>query len=197
MSRCNDLTGHTFGNLTVVARTSNAKNGRAQWFCLCSCGNTKISIGKLLSNGHVKSCGCLGLLNKNRLILQGTKHSLCGTAVHHAWRNMMSRCYAPNRNDFKLYGGRGIIVDKKWHSLENFFADMGHPPEKHSLDRINNSLGYSKENCRWADNKTQARNKRNNRYVSFCGVRYVKAELIELCGCRNYVERLLRNGDAV
>ena len=27
---------------------------------------------------------------------------------------------------------------------------MGEKPENHSLDRIDNSIGYSKENCKWS-----------------------------------------------
>jgi hypothetical protein len=56
-----------------------------------------------------------------------------------------------------------IGVSEEWRSFENFFKDMGHPPtDEHSLDRKNNNLGYSKENCRWATAAEQARNTSKN-----------------------------------
>lgn len=54
-----DITGQKFGRLTVLSRSANSKDGRAMWRCLCDCGNETIVSGKVLRNGHTKSCGCL------------------------------------------------------------------------------------------------------------------------------------------
>lgn len=51
--------GNTYGYLTVIERAENTKEGRAQWFCRCKCGNTTIVLGKHLRSGNTKSCGCL------------------------------------------------------------------------------------------------------------------------------------------
>ena len=51
--------GNKYGRLTVLERAGNNKNGNAQWFCECECGNTGIFLGTRLRNGHTKSCGCL------------------------------------------------------------------------------------------------------------------------------------------
>src|SRR5207244_4069938 len=69
------------------------------------------------------------------------------------------------------YGGRGLNVCDRWrNSFENFFADMGHPPTaKHSIERKDNSLGYSPENCIWATRDVQAQNRRNNRHITANG----------------------------
>lgn len=81
-----------------------------------------------------------------------------------AWYQMKHRCYNPKYIGFKLYGGRGIKVSNRWlNSFDNFLEDMGErPSDNHSLDRINNNKGYSKENCRWATKKEQQNNLRNN-----------------------------------
>ena len=50
--------GNIYGRLTVISRAEN-KDNRAQWLCNCECGNQIVVSGKLLRNGHVKSCGCL------------------------------------------------------------------------------------------------------------------------------------------
>ena len=53
-----DLSGQTFGNLTVESRVENTKSGSAQWRCRCSCGNTVIATTSILRSGNKKSCGC-------------------------------------------------------------------------------------------------------------------------------------------
>ena len=77
---------------------------------------------------------------------------------------MNTRCYNKKGKYYKDYGGRGIQVCHEWrgpNSFQTFLQDMGEPPSKtHSLDRIDNSLGYSKANCRWATPTEQVRNSR-------------------------------------
>jgi hypothetical protein len=41
--------------------------------------------------------------------------------------------------------------------------------QKLTIDRIDNSKGYSPENCRWVDRKTQNNNTRQNHYVTLDG----------------------------
>ena len=48
--------------------------------------------------------------------------------------------------------------------------DMGLRPVGGTLDRINTALGYCPSNCRWADRKCQARNKRTNRFLTYEGI---------------------------
>jgi hypothetical protein len=77
---------------------------------------------------------------------------------------MKARCTRKTQPDYGSYGGRGITVCDKWmNSFSSFLSDMGERPSKeYSLDRINNELGYSLENCRWSDKFEQAGNKRNS-----------------------------------
>jgi hypothetical protein len=87
-----------------------------------------------------------------------------GYGIHRAygiWRGMIDRCTNPKHKAFKDYGGRGIRVCDRWQaSFDDFLADMGIPPQKHSLDRINVNGDYSPDNCRWATAKVQANNTR-------------------------------------
>lgn len=83
------------------------------------------------------------------------------TPEYNAWVNMRQRCYNENHPEYFRYGDRGVTICDDWEDYRIFLSDMGpRPTEKHSLDRINNDSGYSKENCRWADKTTQSYNQR-------------------------------------
>lgn len=86
------------------------------------------------------------------------------SSTHAIWRGMIARCHREGSKHYRRYGGRGITVCKRWHKYENFVKDMGERPTGKSLERINNSLGYSPANCKWATTAEQARNTRANRW---------------------------------
>lgn len=80
------------------------------------------------------------------------------------------RCLNPANKQYPNYGGRGITVCQRWvgkGSFDNFISDLGpKPSKKHQIDRINNDLGYSPDNCRWVlarENLTNRRRFRTNK----------------------------------
>lgn len=76
---------------------------------------------------------------------------------------MFDRCYNPRCSAFKEYGGRGITVCEHWYIFEQFYEDVGDPPNKpvnYSIDRINNLGNYEPGNVRWATARQQAMNQR-------------------------------------
>jgi response regulator of citrate/malate metabolism len=88
----------------------------------------------------------------------------------------------PKRKDWPRYGGAGVTVDPAWHSFQQFLADMGERQPNMTLDRIDNSKGYSAENCRWATWTQQASNRRSNRLVQFDGETLTIAEIARRVG---------------
>ena len=136
----------------------------------CECGKI-ISLWKSnVSSGHTKSCGCLrAKASRERLVTHGHKSGGKRTKTYAAWCNMKGRCNNPARPDTKNYWGRGIKYCPEWEVFENFLADMGEAPIKGTLDRTDNSKGYSKDNCRWVTMKVQSTNKRNNVFYTWDG----------------------------
>lgn len=106
-------------------------------------------------------------------------HGMSNSSEYKIWRGIIDRCCNMKLHYFKKYGGRGITVCDEWkNSFLAFYRDMGSRPSKnHSIDRIDNEKGYLKENCRWADRTTQARNKRiqKNNKSGFPGVNWDKS----------------------
>jgi hypothetical protein len=103
-------------------------------------------------------------------------------ALYQVWQNMRSRCRNPNNPSFANYGGRGITVCPAWEDYRTFERDMSPRPEGTTLDRIDNDKGYSPENCRWVDWKSQCRNQRKTKYITVEGVRYLARELSDISG---------------
>lgn len=153
MSKLIDLVGVKFSRLTVISRGVSSTRGDARWDCRCECGNTKLVAGNHLRNKAIVSCGCYREDAKKT-------HGRHRSATYTAWGNMVQRCSNPNNGGYKDYGGRGIAVCDRWYSFENFYSDMGDAEYSLTLERVDNDLGYCKDNCKWATPTEQALNKR-------------------------------------
>lgn len=93
------------------------------------------------------------------------------------WYDLVKRCTNPKNRDYPRYGGRGITLCPEWLVFETFLSDMGpRPSSQHSVERIDNELGYSKSNCRWATKHEQVRNTRRNKWLTANGVTMVQSD---------------------
>lgn len=85
------------------------------------------------------------------------------------WARMKYRC---SNLKNKWYGAKGITVCEEWLSFKNFEKDM-RPTYKEglTLDRIDGSKGYYKENCKWSTWEEQNNNRRDNVFHEHNGKR--------------------------
>jgi hypothetical protein len=170
--------GQRFGRLTAVAIIE--VRPRVYWLFSCACGapNKRIRADHVVG-GRINSCGCLC---KKIVSIRCRTHGMSREPMYVIWCNMKRRCEKPSHHAYSRYGGRGINVCDRWRSFENFLEDMGPRPEGLTLERIDNSLGYSKSNCCWATAKQQMRNKRNNRRITGMGETLTLVEWSERLG---------------
>lgn len=116
----------------------------------------------LLARGHASPAGAFG------------------TPEYKSWSGMKSRCYTKSHKRYPLYGGLGVTVCARWlESFANFLTDMGpKPTPKHSIDRYPDPFGnYEPDNCRWATQTEQCRNRRNTKFILEDAVQMVLAYL--------------------
>jgi hypothetical protein len=157
-----DLTGATFKSLVVLGRHPE-KGHNSKWYCRCSlCGNIKALARPYLVSGKAEDCGC----RRSEKIRRVTrKHGDCkafgtrGYEIYKKWMQMRNRCNDPK----KPYLRKGITVCQEWQSYETFkmWADTPNFDPKLELDRIDNSKGYSPDNCRWVTHAENCKNKSN------------------------------------
>lgn len=168
MSTLKDLTGQRFGRLVAVERAGNDKYGRAKWKCQCVCGEVLVCHGINLRQGRTNSCGCLKEeVSRRHSVTHGKRKS----RLYSVWSDMKNRCYNPKIHNYHRYGGRGITVCDEWrNNFQAFYEwamangyDENAPKGQCTIDRIDNDKGYSPDNCRWVDVKTQNSNKSNSK----------------------------------
>lgn len=147
-----DLTGQTFGQLTVLGihskvEWSNVCGYIYSWACRCTCGRiTYKTTPQLL---HHK--GLFPLMCKTcRAKITHATHGSSDTPLYVIWTRMKQSCYDPNYVNFKRYGGKGIIVCDEWVHDYPAFEEWGYThgyKEGLHLQRHNTNDNYTPQNC--------------------------------------------------
>ena len=182
--------GERFGKLKVIKLHHIEKDKRNRnieyYLCRCDCGNECIINKIYLKTKETKSCGCLKKENMKKTSQKTIKHNKTHTRLYNIWRNIKQRCFYKINSNYKNYGGRGIEVCDEWLDKENGFInfynwamDNGYKDDL-TIDRIDVNGNYEPNNCRWANLKTQAKNRRNNHIIEYNGEKHCISEWAEI-----------------
>ena len=148
-----DYTGKTFGLLTVLGDGEDLLQGQKKLHkrtlrCRCECGNVVDLRCDIVISERKGHCGCK---TKEKLSKRFLTHGLHNTPIYWVWDSMKKRCFRKKDKNYPRYGGRGIVMCDEWKEDITVFykwcIDNGWEKGLH-IDRIDNNLGYSPDNCR-------------------------------------------------
>ena len=172
------LEGTTVGYWSVLECVGRERKHRNYVYrCRCKCGTERLLAARNLrpkksKNGKSgsQSCGCLTRERRGKGLKSGMFVNGLRPRAWTCWNSMRRRC-----REQLSYIRAGITVCPQWSVLggegfQQFIRDMGQcPSDKHTIERIDGTKGYGPDNCRWATNKEQSRNRCNTRFLSFRG----------------------------
>lgn len=177
--------GVRFGRLVIVGFEQAPSPYRGwRWVCRCNCGKITTVVAADVKSGKTRSCGCLHdeCIKQRATKFQHLVHE--HKRLYSIYNGIKKRCYNPNENRYKDYGGRGIVMGNEWLNPTNGFDNFvewslnnGYTEEM-TIERIDVNGDYRPENCKWITSKEQAFNKRDTRWVDYKGEH---VQLIVLC----------------
>lgn len=148
--RIKDITGKTFGKLTVLNLHHRNERGKVFYMCQCACGRQAIVCRCNLLRGITKSCGCFKDEELKRLHFQGIGE-LHGKffnhiAYHAKRRNLPFEITCQQAWDKFIQQGRQCALTGEPIHFKQYTSKG---EQTASLDRIDSSKGYTVNNIQW------------------------------------------------
>lgn len=148
-----DLTGMKFNMLTVIKEIRSHKRYGYTWLCKCECGNTTEVVAAKLKNGEkgIKSCGCYhpstNLASRGEAWSVEMNNYISGNVTNRNRKRKLKINFTLSLEEFKNLIVQNCFYCNRIPHME--CSSIGLKEQgilKNSIDRINNDLGYTKEN---------------------------------------------------
>lgn len=128
----------------VVAKALDADSGRTRFLVRCDCGMERILLGADINRTSSKFSKCT--CGKNKL------NGLGSHPLYRIWTGIKTRCYNNKRDEYRLYGARGVRVCDSWlHDFKAFYdwamANGWQNGKEIDKDIKGNGLLYSPDTC--------------------------------------------------
>jgi DNA-binding XRE family transcriptional regulator len=164
----NRLIGKKIDSITVIEDTGKRIRRTVIWLCKCDCGEyVELNSAYLKRKDRYKACKiCNQKIKSDKCREVNIKHGHSSrnkvSRTYSSWWNMKNRVLRQDKNS-KSYGYyKDKTICERWiNSFENFLSDMGERPEGTTIDRIDGTKGYYKENCKWSTKEEQSQNRSN------------------------------------
>lgn len=192
-----EYVGSKINRLTILEYFKPLGKRGYYFRCLCDCGKVKNILPHSVISQKTKSCGCYGkevlknynLYTKDYSLI--TTHGKTNDKIYTLYYGVKKRCYDEKHTAYKWYGAMGIRMQDSWvNDFQAFYLYVSKLPnylkDGYSLDRIDSKKNYEEGNVRWADAKTQARNKPSVKKYFFNGAFMTLIEVLELNGIEKH-----------
>jgi hypothetical protein len=119
---------------------------------------------------------------------QKEKYLIKDRGLYQIWKGMNWRCDPIKGHE--AYIRKGITVCQRWaennpEGFNNFIIDM-HPRDGNkTIERIDNTKGYSPDNCKWACMKEQQNNRENNHVIEYMSEKFTVQQLADKIGIKS------------
>lgn len=147
------IIGNFYGDWQILSEEPRPKE--KFYNCKCKCGAIKPVSKSNLRLGKSTHC------NKGTCRVSYTTHGHSNTSLYSVWLSMNARIKNPTGKN-KCY--QGLTIHEEWKYFQNFhtWAMSNGYQENLTIDRIDNTKGYSPTNCRWVTPLVQSQNRRKH-----------------------------------
>jgi hypothetical protein len=176
MNKLVNLSGKKFGRWNVISHshvTRTKSNSTVHhWNCKCDCGIYRVVRGDSLTRQHTKSCGCINKqVGKKHPTWKGYEDISATLWKQYQWSAKTRKLpFTVTIEDawsiFKKQDGRCAFTGLTL----SFPKDARDTTSNASIDRVDSSQGYVKDNIQWVDKR-----------INFMKYTLSADEFVELC----------------
>ena len=164
---------------------------------------------------YTATCSICGTEVKHKLIYLKRKNKKCrhhvrpigikNPRIKKIFQEMRSRCENPSEKSYKWYGAKGIKVCDEWidspSEFERWAINSGYKNDL-TIDRMDETKGYSPDNCRWVTSEDNAKYKSTTTLLDIDGETHTGRDWALICGLgimkineylRNYSEEQVKD----